>query len=153
MIRALALLALGGLGAVAVPTASAATVRDGAARFEIITPSLVRVQIAQDRHFENRRTLTTGGRLRTSPRFTTSVRKGDRIIRTARMTLRWRRGATSLAAGNLRIRVGKRTLRPRGGPNPAPLGGWRRSLDLIDGPVPLHQGMLSRAGWYVLDDS
>jgi glycosyl hydrolase family 31/uncharacterized protein DUF5110 len=147
------LLALAGLGAAAAPAADAATVRDGAVRFEIVTPSLVRVQVAQDRHFENRRTLTTGGRLRTSPRFTTSVSGRDRIIRTSRITLRWRRGATSLAAGNLRVRVGKRTFRPRGGPNPSPLGGWRRSLDLVDGPVPLHQGMLSRAGWYVLDDT
>ncbi|MEA2438670.1 MAG: hypothetical protein QOH76_94, partial [Thermoleophilaceae bacterium] len=136
-----------------VSAASAATVRDGTARFEVITPSLVRLEIAQDGRFENRRTLTTGGRLRTSPRFATFVRGGDRIIRTSWMTLRWRRGSTSLGANNLRVRHGRHVLRPRSGPNPQPLGGWRRSLDLVAGPVPLHEGMLSRAGWYVLDDT
>ncbi len=44
-------------------------------------------------------------------------------------------------------------MRPRLGANPAPLGGWRRSLDHVSGPVDLHEGMLSRAGWYLLDDS
>src|SRR3954471_10071062 len=127
---------------VAAPTtAPAATVRDGTARFEVITPTLLRIELAQDRRFENRRTLTTGGRLKTAPRFTTSIRGNQRIIRTSRITLRWRRGATSLRGGNLRIRIGRRTLRPRGGANPSPLGGWRRSLDLVDGPVPLHEGV------------
>jgi hypothetical protein len=147
------LLAIAGIAAAAPATGSAATVRDGTARFEVITPTLIRIEIAQDRRFENRRTLTTGGRLETSPKFTTEIRKNQRIIKTARLTLRWRRGATSLKGGNLRIRLGHQTLRPRGGPNPKPLGGWRRSLDLVDGPVPLHEGVLSRAGWYVLGDT
>ena len=69
------------------------------------------------------------------------------------MTLRWRRGSGAFDAKNLRVAVAGRTLRPRPGPNPSPLGGWRRSLDLTEGPVPLHEGMLSRAGWYLLDDS
>ncbi|MEA2444266.1 MAG: hypothetical protein QOJ12_1558 [Thermoleophilales bacterium] len=133
--------------------AAAAPVTDGAARFEVITPSLVRVEIAEDGRFENRRTQTTGGRLRTSPRFTTAVRGGYLIIRTSWMTLRWRRGSTSVGPGTLRVKAGKRTLRPELGPNPAPLGGWRRSLDLVDGPVPLLEGVLARAGWYLLDDS
>ena len=141
------------LGAAGPAAAPAATVRDGAARFEVITPSLVRVQVAEDGRFEDGRTLTTGGRMRTSPRFTTSVRGGDRIIKTSWMTLRWRRGSTQIGPDTLRIRVGRRTLSPRLGPNPAPLGGWRRSLDLVQGPVPLHEGMLSRAGWYLLDDT
>ena len=53
----------------------------------------------------------------------------------------------------MRARIGGRTVRPKLGPNPAPLGGWRRSLDITNGPVPLHEGVLSRAGWYLLDDS
>ncbi len=35
----------------------------------------------------------------------------------------------------------------------ANLGGWRRSLDLADGPRPLFDGLLSRDGWYLLNDS
>ena len=125
---------------------------DGPARFEVITPSLIRLEYAADRRFENRSTLTTDGRLQTNPRFETGVRNGMRFIRTSRITLLWRRGA-SFGPNSLRVRLGRRIVRPRLGPNPAPLGGWRRALDHTDGPVPLHEGILSRAGWYLLDDS
>jgi len=141
------------VAAAAPAAASAAPVTDGSARFEVLTPSLVRIQIAQDGRFEDGRTQTTGGRLRTRAKFKTSVRGRTRIIRTSWMTLRWRRGSTSIGPGTLAAKVKRQTLRPQPGPNPAPLGGWRRSLDLVNGPVPLHEGMLSRAGWYLLDDS
>lgn len=141
------------LTVVLVPGGAGAAVRDGDVRFEVITPSLVRVQYAPDGKFEQRPTLTTGTRPRERARFTTRVARGDRIIRTRRITLRWRRGSGPLDEGDLRVRVGRRILRPKAGPNPQPVGGWRRSLDLVDGPVPLHEGVLSRAGWYVLDDS
>jgi len=142
------------VAAAALPaTAAAAPVTDGAARFEVITPSLIRVQIAEDGRFEDGPSQTTAGRLRSAPRFTTSIRRGERIIRTSRLTLRWRRGATAVDGAALRVKVGRQTLAPKPGPNPSPLGGWRRSLDLVDHPVPLHEGVLSRAGWYLLDDT
>src|SRR4051794_17573105 len=112
------------LFAAAAPIAGAAPVTDGVARFEVITPSLIRVQIAQDGRFEDSRTQTTAGRLRTAPKFTTTVRGGERIIRTSYLTLRWRRGSTSVDGTSLRVKVGKQTLAPKPGPNPAPLGGW-----------------------------
>jgi alpha-glucosidase (family GH31 glycosyl hydrolase) len=139
--------------AIAAPAASAASLTDGKARFEVITPSLIRLQYAADGKFENGRTQTTEGRLRSSGSFRTTVRGGRRIIRTSRMALRWRRGSGSFSASNLTVVVGRRALHPSPGPNPSPLGGWRRSLDLVDGPRPLHEGVLSREGWYVLDDS
>lgn len=45
-----------------------------------------------------------------------------------------------------------------GGALPGPttstnLGGWRRGLDQINGPVPLLDGLLDRRGWYLLNDS
>jgi hypothetical protein len=160
LIRRAAALALLAIGACSLPpggatasAASAQTIRDGAARFQVITPSLIRLEYAADRRFENRRSQVTEGRLRTAPRFETRVGNGTRIIKTSRLTLRWKRGSGRFDAGSTRLRVGKQRLRPRPGPNPAPLGGWRRSLDLVDGPVPLHEGMLSRAGWYLLDDT
>src|SRR3954466_125297 len=139
--------------AAASEPASAAPVTDGAARFEVVTPTLIRVQVAEDGRFEDGSTQTTAGRLPSSAKFTTTIRGGDRIIRTSRLTLRWRRGATTVDGTTLRVKVGRQTLAPKPGPNPSPLGGWRRSLDLINGPVPLHEGVLSRAGWYLLDDS
>ena len=156
MLRARLPIALGlvaGVVLTAPAPSLAAPVADGRVRFEVITPTLIRLEFAANRRFENRRTLTTAGRLRSRPRFRTEVRRGERVVRTERMTLRWRRTGKPFAARDLRVRLGGATLRPRLGPNPAPLGGWRRSLDIVDGPVPLHEGMLSRAGWYLLDDS
>ncbi len=128
---------------------------DGKARFEVITPSLIRLEFAADGKFEDRPSQTTAGRIASTADFTTrlSADRRFRVIRTAKQTLRWRRHSGPFARGSLRVKVGTSKLRPRPGPNPRPLGGWRRSLDLIDGPVALHEGMLSRAGWYLLDDS
>jgi alpha-glucosidase (family GH31 glycosyl hydrolase) len=139
--------------AVPAPASAARAITDGNARFEVITPSLVRLEYAADGSFEDRSTQTTYGRLPTEPDFRTSVEDGERVIRTSKLTLRWRRDAEGFGEGSLVAEVGKRTLGPEPGPNPAPLGGWRRSLDLTNGPVPLHEGVLSREGWYLLDDS
>ncbi len=139
----------------AVP-ASARTgpVVDGATRFEVITPTLIRLEYAADGRFENRRTLTTDGRLSDGgTRFQTEHDERTRIIRTAGLTLRWRRDSGPFDAGSLRVRVGDDSLQPSPGPNPAPLGGWRRALDFARGRVLLHEGVLSRAGWYMLDDT
>ena len=119
------------------------------------------------------------------PRFRTRVVGGTRVIRTSRLTLRYRRGSGPFAASNLEVllRVGGRrvTARPawKGPPGPPPpppmaptrtqaqpnpdpdpspatsgnLGGWVRGVDDQDGPVPLHDGLLSRDGWYLLDDT
>ena len=145
--------ALAAIGLAASGPAAAAPIVDGNARFEVVTPSLIRLEFADDGRFEDRRTQTTAGRVARGAPYRTTVAGGDRVVRTSALTLRWRRGSGPFGGGNLRVTVGRRELRPEPGPNPAPLGGWRRSLDLVDGPVPLHEGMLSRAGWYLLDDS
>lgn len=141
---------------VASAPASARTnpIVDASTRFEVITPTLIRLEYASDGRFEDRSTLTTDGRLaKAGTHFQTEHDKHTRIIRTSGLTLRWRRDSGPFAAGSLRVHVDGEQLKPRPGPNPEPLGGWRRSLDFADGAVPLHEGILSRAGWYLLDDS
>ncbi len=146
------------LAAALAPAASAAAaptvVRDGNARFEVITPTLVRVQLAADGRFEAGRTqLTADGLAVRAPKVRVTRTAAELVLRTSRATIRWRRGATDLAAGTLRARVDGRLLRPHTGTDPQSLGGWRRSLDITDGPVPLHPGVLSRSGWAVIDDT
>jgi Glycosyl hydrolases family 31 TIM-barrel domain/Glycosyl hydrolase family 31 C-terminal domain/Domain of unknown function (DUF5110) len=168
----------------AVPDATAAPIRDGNARFEVLSPTLIRLEYAADGRFENRPSLTAvARRLR---RVRARVRRTRRVLRisTRRLTLRYLRDSGPFGPGNVRVRLRldrrRATVRPRfprppgpsaGPPSPeaspykvtedpgyrAPrrgnLGGWYRALDLASGPVPLHDGLLSRDGWYLLDDS
>ena len=165
--------------ALAPATAPApAEVRDGPARFQVLSPTLIRLEYAADGQFEDRPTLTVPVR-GAPPRFRTSVADGVRKIRTSRIVLRYRLGAGPFDAANLRLRIkGFGQARPSfpaparfpssitaptvpppsPDPDPAPvtsgnLGGWYRGLDNQSGPVQLHDGVLSRDGWYVLDDS
>lgn len=131
---------------------------DGRARFQVVTPSLIRMEYAADRRFEDRPTLTVGpsGSARRAPAFTTRVEGRWRVIRTAEVELRWRRGGT-FAPRDLRLRFdhrgSRRTVSPRPGVDHRFLGGWTRALDLSDGREPLNDGILTREGWYVLDDT
>lgn len=137
--------------------AAAVTVRDGDARFEVLSPSLIRAEYAPGARFEDRPTLTAVRRAPARVRVTTRVRAGWREIRTARMTLRWRRGSGPFTPTTLRLRFGAGADAIETGADPGvaqqALGGWTRALDLQTGPVPLHPGILAREGWHVVDDT
>ena len=82
-----------------------------------------------------------------------------RIIQTSALTLRYTRGSGPFTAANLSIDLAvsgqQVTAHPAWttGDTPGNLGGWRRGLDLLSGPAPLHDGVLSRGGWYLLNDT
>lgn len=130
-------------------------VRAGPVRFEVLTPTLIRLEYAEDRRFENRPTMTATRARLTVPRFIVSRSKATLTIRTAKVTLTYAVGSGPFGAGNLTVRdegsaaAAHPTPANRGGN----LGGWRRALDLLNGPVALNPGVLSRSGWYVLDDT
>ncbi|HEY1358510.1 MAG TPA: TIM-barrel domain-containing protein [Thermoleophilaceae bacterium] len=168
----------------AAPAAAATPVRDGGARFEVISPTLIRLEYASDGRFENRPSMTAVGSRSRRVRLRVRRRAGILSIRTSRLSLRYRRGSGPFTPTNVTVslRLGKRTVSVHpsfpGAPGPtagppslevspytvaqdpgyqAPstgnLGGWYRALDLSAGPVHLHDGLLSRDGWYLLDDT
>jgi Glycosyl hydrolases family 31/Domain of unknown function (DUF5110) len=182
------------LAAVAITTAAAPTpaasaaqpkpppvIVDGGARFQVLSPTLIRIEYASDGAFEDRPTLTAVDRTARRGRVRTRVVHGIRVIKTSRMVLRYRIGSGPFGTSNLKLTLGRgearRSVQPSFGPppsttsagvpptttqpnpgDPAPrtsgnLGGWYRGLDGQEGPVPLHDGILSRDGWYLLDDS
>lgn len=160
LVALLALLSISACGRSEFPEAeSAATVVDGRARFQVLTPTLLRLEYAEDGGFEDRPTQTVPSRALPPPAFTASVENGERVIRTSALTLRYRQGSGPFTPDNLRIELARGDAvveaRPDWSPGPKPgnLGGWRRGLDNEQDPQPLHDGVLSREGWYLLDDS
>ncbi len=124
----------------------------------MLSPTLIRLEYAADGRFEDSPTLTVPSRAGLGAKFKSKAKNGVRTIRTSAITLRYRIGSGPFSAANLTVKVGgfgtRRPSFPQSlGPTPGNLGGWYRGLDLQDGPVPLHDGILSREGWYVLDDT
>ncbi len=136
---------------------AATTVRDGNARFTVLSASLVRAEYVPAARFEDRPTLTTVRRDPARVRVKTRVRNGWREITTSRLTLRWRRGSTAFTPATLRLRFrdGRRAVDVGVDPGAERqvLGGWTRGLDLLSGPVALNPGILNRDGWHAVDDT
>ncbi len=103
-------LGLAAPGAVAAPTPDppvrTATVSVSDARFEVLSPTLIRTEYAGDGRFEDRPTFNAIGRgAFTPPRYTSSVRDGVLTITTSAMTLRYRVGSGPFTADNLSVRL------------------------------------------------
>src|ERR1035437_341622 len=146
-----------GVAASASAAARSPIVRAGPVRFEVLTPTLIRLEYAEDRRFENRPTMTATRARLPVPSFVVRRARGWLTIRTRKVTLRYRLGSGAFTTGNLVLALtidGRRVLTaPSAAHGAGNLGGWGRALDLLAGPVSLNPGLLSRAGWYVLDDS
>lgn len=154
------LIGLAGLIVLAAPAAATArtfVVRAGPARFEVLTSTLIRMEYAQDQRFQNEPTMTVTRAPLPVPAFTVRRRHGLLVIRTSAVTFGYRLGSGPFTAANVQVtfKVGGRvvTAHPVAGSTAGNLGGWTRALDDQDGSVPLHPGVLSTAGWYVLDDT
>ncbi|HUP90808.1 MAG TPA: TIM-barrel domain-containing protein [Solimonas sp.] len=133
-----------------------ALVRDGHARFMVLSPTLIRLEYAQDDRFEDGPTQTVLSHALPVPPFSTHVDGGERVIQTAKLTLRYRQDSGPFTPENLSvILAGGARVQPDWTPGDTPgnLGGWRRGLDNEQDSLPLHDGLLSRDGWYLIDDS
>ncbi|MCG6955889.1 MAG: glycoside hydrolase family 31 protein [Gemmatimonadetes bacterium] len=140
-----------------VPVAdSAAVVRAGQARFTVLTSRMVRMEWSADGDFEDQGTLVVVNRRLQVPTFRTATEGGWRVIRTDALTLRYREGSGRFAPDNLEVHIGTGSVDTTWRPGLAPagnLGGTIRTLDGVKGPVDMGQGLVSRDGWAVVDDS
>jgi hypothetical protein len=82
-------------------------VRDGAARFEVLSPTLIRLEYAADGRFEDAPTFNVVDRDLRVPHFHTRVEHGYRVIATDKLTLRYREGSGPFTADNTTITLGK----------------------------------------------
>jgi len=128
----------------------------GNARFTVLTPNCIRLEYADGGKFVNapslfavnRRARFNGARVTRSVTSTT--------IDTGALRLTYTPDGKPFSASNLfadiKTDAGMVRWTP-GAANPGNLGGTIRTLDGLRGPVDLGQGVLSRDGWFLLDDS
>ncbi|MGD9405966.1 MAG: glycoside hydrolase family 31 protein, partial [Anaerolineae bacterium] len=134
----------------------ASVVVEGNARFTILTSRLLRLEWSSTGAFEDRGSYAFPTRYAAAPSFDVESRDDVLVIDAGALTLRRVRGSGRFTATNLSITfsAGDRpvTWTP-GMPNPQNLRGTRRTLDVCEGDAALDQGLLSRAGWSLFDDS
>src|SRR3954468_24623345 len=133
-----------------------AVVVSGAARFTVLTPQLLRLEWEPNAHFEDHATLVFINRRLPVPAFTHAEENGWLVIKTEKLTLRYKQGSGCFAPENLSIEFtlnGKSVTWRPGMPDTGNLRGTIRTLDGVKGSTQLEPGLLSRDGWVVVDDS
>jgi alpha-glucosidase (family GH31 glycosyl hydrolase) len=153
----LASLSPSALAAPADPAADPkAMVVAGPARFTLLTSQMVRLEWDAQGHFEDRPSLVFLNRHLPVPVFKTATSGGWLTITTDRMTVRYRRNSGKFTPLNLEIRFtmdGRPVTWKPGTENAGNLLGTTRTLDGVKGATKLEQGLLSRNGWVLIDDT
>lgn len=88
------------------------TVVSGQARFQILSPTLVRTEYAGDRRFENASTYNVVNRTFPGTAYRSRVEDGWLVITTSALTLRYRVGSGPFRADNLELRTASTTASP-----------------------------------------
>ncbi len=134
-----------------------AVVTRGDVRFTVLTPRLLRLEWAEGGAFEDRATYAFPTRYtETPPAFTVREEGGVLTLDTGALTLRYTLSDGSFTPENLAITFmlnGESVTWRPGMLNPQNLRGTRRTLDQCAGDAALEEGILSRAGWALFDDS
>lgn len=140
-----------------------AVVTSGHARFTVLTPEMIRIQYSATDKFEDRATFAVVNRKLPVPSFTTTEEGGYLTIQTDALTLRYKVGgvikATDATTNILSIEF-KLNERPctwyPAKSDALNLLGTNRTLDTAWGDnarTKLEKGLLSRAGWTIMDES
>lgn len=126
------------------------TIVCGKGRFTVLTDRLVRMEYSKGGAFEDRATQKVLNRDFTPAAFTASEEEEALTIETACLKITWDKRPFSAAGLTVEIRgFGLWHY----GDRPDNLKGTRRTLDGINGPCWLEDGLMSRRGYAVLDDS
>ena len=131
----------------------AAVVQVEQARFTLLADRLIRMEYSPTGRFEDRASQAFWYREQPIPDFQIIDSAGWVRIETSALVLRYQPGQP-FSADSLSVdlkEVG--TTWHFGDPDPGNLGGTARTLDGVDGAIPLSLGLVSRSGWSVIDDS
>ena len=140
-----------------------AVVTEGMVRFTVLTPEMIRVEYSPLKQFEDRATFTVVNRNLPVPHFTKSEDDEFLYINTDKLKLRYRKGTNPYfepnPPGNLNITMelnGRPVTWFPGQGDGKNLKGTCRTLDRCFGDgyrSQLENGLISRSGWAVIDDS
>lgn len=137
-----------------------AVVTSGNARFTVLTPRMIRMEWSEDSKFEDNKTLTFVNRKLDVPKFKVSKNGNKTVISTDYITLRYKNDGNDFNEKNLEVKIvngKKQTVWRPGMKDESNLKGTCRTLDGADGYKlgrgPLEDGLLSRSGWSLIDDS
>lgn len=123
-------------------------------RFTVLTNRLIRLEYSPSNQFEDRPSQAFWYREQPAIPFESHVTPDTISIETDALTLHYHVNTAGFTAESLSITLKQTQHQWRyGDPNPDNLGGTSRTLDDRRGRIPLEQGLLSRAGWTLVDDS
>ena len=128
----------------------------GQARFTLLTPRLIRLEWATNSQFEDRSTFAFPSRFADAPTFDCESIAGGIEITSQYLTLRYVPDGKPFNSTNLSISftLGEKVINwTRGLPNEENLRGTRRTLDQCVDVASIPEGLLSRDGWSLFDDS
>ena len=132
-----------------------AIIGGGKYRFTVLTDGLLRYEWAEDEQFEDRASVLAINRQLTVPQFRVKQDEISLQIITARFHLTYDKqhfspnGLSAVIKGH----YGPHSSVWRYGMQGSGLGGTTRTLDEINGRIPLEPGVISREGFATLDDS
>src|SRR5690606_38291533 len=131
-----------------------AVIQTNQARFTVLTPRLIRMEYQIEGIFEDRPSQPFWYRNQPVTQFEVR-RDGDHLeIETDELLLRYVESAAGFSPSTLSVHLkGRDTTWHAGDSNPQNLLGTARTLDDVSGHVRLQPGLLSRAGWTLVDDS
>ena len=140
-----------------------AIVTSNEARFTVLSPEVIRMEWDDNKGFEDRASFVIINRDTEVPDFNVTTEKGWLIIETHALKMSYKKESGKFSESNLEVAFklnGEDVIWKPGTENEGNLLGTTRTLDGYDGdktwdgsPIPLEDGILSKEGWYLLDDS
>ena len=132
----------------------------GNARFTVLTPEIIRMEYSAKGQFEDKASFVFVNRKLAVPKFSKKIKDNVLTLKTEKLVLKYKSDGQAFNAKNLSVEIlasgNKKTIWVPGLKDSLNLKGTLRTLDNANGweyEKKLEQGIVSRSGWAVVDDS
>ncbi|MBD3346446.1 MAG: DUF5110 domain-containing protein [Chitinivibrionales bacterium] len=133
---------------------SKAIVRAKNARFTVLTDRCIRMEYSPDGQFEDRASQVFWFRKQPVPHYAVRTKGAKTTIETAALKLSYTATQEGFTTSNLEVALdGGVATWHFGDTDDNNLGGTLRTLDRICGSAPIGDGLMSRCGWSIIDDT